>query len=125
MGTDGEKPQARPHFRQWALTASLLCLLAALIPLAPIDHILKRYAEVSCLFVAFVMLTIGSLRQAGPLFRKLVLGLAIVIFLLAALILLAPIGRNLKLYAAGTCLFLILVMVTRGQKGRLPPPVER
>jgi hypothetical protein len=63
------------------------------------------------------MVTNGENPQARPLFRKRALGMAIVLFLLAALIEQAPIGHNLKQYAAVSCVFMSLVMLAISQAG--------
>jgi hypothetical protein len=65
------------------------------------------------------MVTNGEKPQARPLFRKLALGMAIVLFLLAAACQLAPVDKNLKLMAGGSCLFVSFVMLKIGKKGRL------
>jgi hypothetical protein len=71
------------------------------------------------------MVTNGAKPQARPLFRKLALGMAIVLFLLAAVFGLAPTDNNLKLLGGGSCLFVGFVMLTIGKTGFWPPPAKR
>jgi hypothetical protein len=135
--TNGEKPQARPLFRKLALgLAIVLFLLAAVFGLAPTDNDLKLKAGGPCLFVGYVMLTIGiwppppsgirTKPQARPLFRKLALGMAFVCFLLAALVGLDPTDHNfIKWVGGGSCLFVGFVMLTIGKTGFWPPPAKR
>jgi hypothetical protein len=79
------------------------------------------------------MVTNGEKPQARPLFRKLALGMAIVLFLLAAAFALAPIvdnngrtfPREARLLGVGSCLFLGFAMLAIGRTGRWPPPAKR
>ena len=71
------------------------------------------------------MVTNGEKPQARPLFRKLALGMAIVLFLLAAVFGLALTDNNLKLLAGGSCLFVGFVMLTIGRTGFWPPSAKR
>jgi hypothetical protein len=76
------------------------------------------------------MVTNGEKPQARPLFRKLALGMAVVLFLLAAVSGLAAVfglvppdvTYNEKLMFVGICLFMGFVMLTIGRTGRWPPP---
>jgi hypothetical protein len=63
--------------------------------------------------------------QARPLFRKLALGMAVVLFVLATAFRLAPIGRDNKLLGGGVCLFVGFVMLNIGKTGRWPPRGSR
>jgi hypothetical protein len=71
------------------------------------------------------MVTNGEKPQARPLFRKLALGMAIVLFLLAAVFGLAPTDNNSKLLGGGLCLFVGFAMLTIGKTGFWPPPAKR
>jgi hypothetical protein len=65
----------------------------------------------------------GDTPQARPLFRKLALGMALVCFVLALVLGIAPIED--KLLAAGSCLFVGFVMLTIGKTGFWPPRPRR
>jgi hypothetical protein len=69
------------------------------------------------------MATTGERPQARPLFRKSALGMALVCFLLAAVIGLAPLGD--RLLGVGICLFVGFMMSTIGLTGSWPPHPER
>jgi hypothetical protein len=60
MSLPGETPQARPLFRKLALVMAVVCvLLAAVFGIAPgVED--KPLVVAVCLFVGFVMLTIGQ-----------------------------------------------------------------
>ena len=59
MSSTGETPQARPLFRKLALGMAVVCfILATVFGIAPGED--KLLTVGSCLFVGFVMLTIGK-----------------------------------------------------------------
>jgi hypothetical protein len=68
------------------------------------------------------MATHGERPQARPLFRKLALGMAIVLFLLAAIFGIALTENTSRWMSTGVCLFLGFVMLTIGKTGLWPPP---
>lgn len=59
MSADDEKPPARPGFRKLAIGLAVICfLLAVVFGFAPIEG--KLLGVVICLFVGFIMATIGA-----------------------------------------------------------------
>jgi hypothetical protein len=70
----------------------------------------------------------GKSAQARPLFRKLALGMAVVLFLLAAVFGLAPVAdldSKQKLVVVVPSLFVGYVMLTIGKTGFWPPRALR
>jgi formate hydrogenlyase subunit 4 len=70
----------------------------------------------------------GKSAQARPLFRMLALGMAVVLFLLAAVFGLAPVAdldSKQKLVVVVPCLFVGYVMLTIGKTGFWPPRALR
>lgn len=58
MSVTGDRAKARPIFRKLALGMAIVCLvLGALIAVAPVEN--NTFTSGTCLFVGFVMLTIG------------------------------------------------------------------
>ena len=74
------------------------------------------------------MATDGKSSQARPLFRKLALGMAVVLFLLAAVFALAPVAdldSEQKRIGVVVSLFVGFVMLTIGKTGFWPPRAPR